>query len=551
MKRIRTSLFIILTSVLVLEFALQLLSVGAYFFYAREPMLPLSNRPRILFVGDSYTFGDGASSSEHSYPKAMQRWLVKQDLHVEVINDGWPGQNSLDVIRRLGQRVEELRPHIVCILVGTNDAWTRPLRWQGDRLSQGNGYQLRWRTGRLIQLLFRRHESDWTQRGDKQALHHPAPENPTATSHSAESSESTPAMWSFGLRLLQKAGIELAPQASRLDPPEVPAAAKVRTQAQKAIWKQKEFAQAIQLLEPAIAQYPEATHLVSLLVEAQTMSGQSEKTSGLLKMLEHAYQERSTSERGLALLHALWVMNKSDRAFEFAKSLVERFPNLSPAWSKLADLAFRRDLELCAIASERFLELSGPYQKWMNSSLGNLSRSLAGQHPERSAEIATAALLLSGRINTEAALAYRMIWWNNHETHPRLTELRSDPALDKIGRRLLQEVTDEASGKTQSDWPDVLEYNLVAMHEMVAHFGGRMVVINYPFAGKHEVPQRAAAYRTGSIYANIRQRFDVELMEKKRDRNELFVADGHCNDAGYAIMAEEVGKVVLGLLRKN
>jgi lysophospholipase L1-like esterase len=51
----------------------------------------------------------------------------------------------------------------------------------------------------------------------------------------------------------------------------------------------------------------------------------------------------------------------------------------------------------------------------------------------------------------------------------------------------------------------------------------------------------------GVPLVRVRSRFDRELKAVERDT--LFVADGHCNDQGYAIMAEEVAKVVATLLR--
>ena len=58
---------------------------------------------RVLCVGDSFTFGIGASSTDTSYPSQLQTLLNAQgsDAHWRVINFGKPGANSGEVLRFL------------------------------------------------------------------------------------------------------------------------------------------------------------------------------------------------------------------------------------------------------------------------------------------------------------------------------------------------------------------------------------------------------------------------------------------------------------------
>ena len=55
-----------------------------------------------------------------------------------------------------------------------------------------------------------------------------------------------------------------------------------------------------------------------------------------------------------------------------------------------------------------------------------------------------------------------------------------------------------------------------------------------------------AAEEAGAGFVPVMSRFGQEL--KRRARNELFVRDGHCNDAGYALMAELVAPAVAAAL---
>src|SRR5262249_23713738 len=48
------------------------------------------------------------------------------------------------------------RPRLVCVLIGLNDSWTHPRAVDAGELAaggRGGGFQLRWRTWRLLQVL--------------------------------------------------------------------------------------------------------------------------------------------------------------------------------------------------------------------------------------------------------------------------------------------------------------------------------------------------------------------------------------------------------------
>ena len=43
-----------------------------------------------------------------------------------MINLGFPGNNSSKILRALPRILQELRPDVVTVMVGTNDWWTEP-----------------------------------------------------------------------------------------------------------------------------------------------------------------------------------------------------------------------------------------------------------------------------------------------------------------------------------------------------------------------------------------------------------------------------------------
>jgi lysophospholipase L1-like esterase len=85
-----------------------------------------SNTYRILCIGDSTTFGIGASDiDKFSYPSQLQNILNEKfpDKSFEVRNLGMPGINSSQVVNRFKNYISEYMPNMVVVMVGINDPW--------------------------------------------------------------------------------------------------------------------------------------------------------------------------------------------------------------------------------------------------------------------------------------------------------------------------------------------------------------------------------------------------------------------------------------------
>ena len=103
-------------------------------------------------IGDSFTYGLHATSSAQSYPSQAQRAADEADAgEWAFVNGGVPGQTSRDVLQRLPGLLQQHRPDVVYVLVGTNDYFFRPAMMA--RAGEPAGYPLRWRTLRLVQVL--------------------------------------------------------------------------------------------------------------------------------------------------------------------------------------------------------------------------------------------------------------------------------------------------------------------------------------------------------------------------------------------------------------
>ncbi|AFZ66220.1 SGNH/GDSL hydrolase family protein [Deinococcus peraridilitoris] len=103
---------------------------------------------RIVALGSSSTFGEGASSRSSNYPARLQSLLDRAwgKGHAQVFNKGVNGDTLQHMVARLDRDVYALRPNVVLWQTGTNDAikkadpqqFRRQLRSEIDKL-HGHG----------------------------------------------------------------------------------------------------------------------------------------------------------------------------------------------------------------------------------------------------------------------------------------------------------------------------------------------------------------------------------------------------------------------------
>lgn len=131
-----------LLALMALEAALQ---VGAWIIWSRRTSDAVGEDRCVLCVGDSFTYGLGATGEAGSYPRQLQALLRSRGEKSSVVNGGWPGQSSREVLLRLPQQLLRHDPKLVCILVGVNDPVVRPERVRGEDLIAAPSDGFRWR----------------------------------------------------------------------------------------------------------------------------------------------------------------------------------------------------------------------------------------------------------------------------------------------------------------------------------------------------------------------------------------------------------------------
>lgn len=77
-------------------------------------------RPRVLLLGDSFTFGQGVEEDQ-TFGAALEQRLRALGTDAEVLNFGVPGHSQPQSVALLEQRLLPLRPDLVLLVVFAND----------------------------------------------------------------------------------------------------------------------------------------------------------------------------------------------------------------------------------------------------------------------------------------------------------------------------------------------------------------------------------------------------------------------------------------------
>lgn len=528
----------IAATLVTLEVVLQVAALGVALMV---PPGQAGDDAAVLCVGDSYTFGSGATSQQSSYPGDLERRLRQRGHEVKVANAGYPGQHSGDVLIRLpGQLRSGTR--VVCVLVGANDEWRRPERVpMPDRAAAAagstRGFQLVWRTGRLLALLFRFERGSWQKTGSEAA--------PASAAVDVEDDEA--AQQAAGFRLMAATGRLLTDPRSPHWTPTDPA---VDQQAVLECWRLMDAdpPRAVERAAALLADRPGDAQLLRVMIEAASRGGQPARAEEALARLQAIAATDASPFVVENLAKALMQAGQAQAALDLALRRVAEDPLAVEAWETAQRAAFSLGLrEPSMRAMERTIDLLGSTALGTTAYLArNYARWLQDDEPEVAARIVTAASLLDGSVS-----AARIFLMQGSSRIPVEHFAVAIAAVGSEGPRLraLRTLVDEHySGRDSAAWREVLAAHLRDLIAVARQHGAAVVLLSYPFhqVGAEAVARTVAA-ELGVPFVAVRERFDREL--QTRARSELFVADGHCNDAGYQIVAELVAEVVAPLLR--
>ncbi len=508
LRRLKSAFLILVITLLLLESALQLIALCTWLLTTTGDEKASADKT-ILCIGDSYTYGLGATSRQASYPGKLDA-LLKQELgdRWAAVNKGYPGQTSRDVLRRLDGQLVEIRPSVVCLIVGINDHILRPeellLGNPADQPhDQGAPFRFECRTLRLISIFL-----------------------------ASDSTENSPA--------------NTADPAA--DPADQSSLAGERGRGQ-ALMNEGCFAESEAILTACLAR-AESTDTAVLRMDLATLYGRWGKPVQAREQcnsLRKIYEDEPSANIAEALLLGLIGSGHDDEAFALEKRLVEQFPDNSTFSLYLAD-HLSRHVNIATAITE------------IDRTIGLLASDTDDEHIayvwRRRAEMyigvdpleSLKSLIRSHSHSPEVAVARGLIILHADKFTPKMLDqaisaTAARPSIISEFKRFLDDTLSDSS----ADQVRILRSHIQQILERTRSAGAELIMASYPRPNPDRTQFRIAQ-ELGIPWVQISNAFEAAL---RTDPNrELFIPDDHPNDAGYALMARELSRFLLQRLKR-
>ena len=467
------------------------------------------SRRVVLCVGDSNTYGAGASTPDGSYPSQLAALLQERDPdRWHVVNGGYPGRNSAELLHELPGLLHRHQPDLVCILIGTNNRWSDarmdepPPPLDDPDLARPSRWRLRWRTGRLWAVL-RANLRDPTPEVVAQAetgSDPPSPEDPWESSD-APANENPP---------------------DRSAHPGKPSRTG-KTAAERAATER----------DPALRH--EIREAIDLWGEQQ-IDAAAARTEALRSRATDSADVRARE----LYLHLLRTQARNEQALEYGQETVELVgpsPTLCRVLAKCAASLHRHD------EARRWIELAleaGPDQAASWSTSAYVAR-LSGR-----TEDAIADALQAFALDADEALLRRQ------QQQIRASREQLETALAAVSLTDDQVHTAREAFRAGAAGLDRalarLEEDLRHMVGHVRAAGATPVLLTYASPVIQET--------TAGVAFDVAEDFGLPLVDiaaemrrllQDHATDEYFVPDRHPNDAGYAVMARMVADTLVEL----
>lgn len=154
-RNIASSALIVLVTLLMLELVLQ---CAAFVLGGRQTAenSPLSDKAkRVVFLGDSHTYGLYLSEQESFPAQLEQLWNAAGSApQMEAVNLGYPGTNSSRILKSLPAVIDKLKPDVIVVLVGINDFWTAPVSVNDEQDASAHIIDWLFRHSRVFKLCY-------------------------------------------------------------------------------------------------------------------------------------------------------------------------------------------------------------------------------------------------------------------------------------------------------------------------------------------------------------------------------------------------------------
>jgi len=474
----------------------------------------------ILCLGDSYTFGMGASEPDKfSYPAQLQVYLNREHPgDWTVINGGFPGKNSSQMAKDLRGHFEgDNPPEIVILTGGVNDSWSNPEQISLSESSNTNletpqkTFRWEFRSAKLLRTL---------AVGD--IFHIKEQQNPP-----------------------------LPVEVAAPPPPEVSApiaASPTPPEPQKEVnpWTILDSGHTQEAIDAfyVFGDPHTSVEIQESLVIAYKRLGNMEKVNEYLNYLEIAYDKDPSDNNASRLVNSMGNAGATDWILENGPRIAGQHPE-DPLISLQLGNALLHDNKVEEAKAELirgkpFLEqqpdhyITGRYWRTMSAAY---SRAL----PESRLDLADSLRYLvrahETDSNSEATLAelMRIRAWITDA--PLKQALADENIGDTVRTEVLSLFQNTQSTDRTGDVANVTRFNFSEMIRYCRSRGSRVVLGNYPFIDEQVIEvmdQLSEEFQLSHVpvYKTFQELLKTEPNE------ELFVSDGHCTDRGYGIMAD-------------
>jgi|GEM_PF-1737796 len=548
----------LLFAIVILELLLQVLSIGAHFVVGKggqqesaqsgaELDAALAEGQRVaVCVGDSFTFGMGASDLKYSYPAEMERRLEEaRGEDWKVVKVCYPGWNSEQMAGALLDRLDELKPDVVVLVGAVNDGWSGAKKVEmnsAEGLSSGDspatkpGYRFQWRLAKLFRTLrqgnaFGNRDADSQDITDREKSVLPPIDEPSpqaipddleAASHATPPPDDMMVFWQ--------------------------------------LMEEERFAEAEELYHrlPDGPRQSDPSYRVAM-VRCYQRLGKLDQMRTLVDGIRAEYEADPTEEWGERMLDTLRGAWMQGEMLTTARELAVRFPdNFNIAFSHGIAAHTAGDLPTSRGEFIRAAELLGdeklthPHAAWFWESRTTV---FAGTQDIDPVPEEMALSLVCSRLGGQDDGTIRRWFLQTREIIDRdlviasLERVGVDPNSDKA--KSLLAIHAQANEDTlEQRAAEVTRHNLGVMATAAKAQGALVLISTYPFDSESLAAAGKAASRD---HKTLFLRIDDEFLDivNVEGRDALFVADGHCNDRGYGMMGEMIATRLLTALAER
>ena len=524
----------LLTGLVVLELFLRALG---WVYAARvhaDRRVAQPGKTTILCLGDSYTCGVGAPPGR-GYPAQLEEFLnaAAGGGRFVVVNRGEPAQNTGMLLRSLPGNLDRIRPDIVVVMSGLNNAWN--IKGYSEYLGQ-RGLESRFNDAlhhvsvfRLAKMLYynvaQRRQGEtrfpWVADPEMEAA------SPSPSASAASSRTDAP-------RAAEPVGLGPDEIEHGVTPQVACQAAGFMRKGEEAL-SQGNPRRALALLRLALLTDPYRGGYHVRMARLQEATGDPD--AALATLLRGARLARQSEAVHLDLIQAYRRRGRADLALKAAREGVKALPGSALLHEWVGDLCL--DAQDMEGAEAAFLAAFAIFPDSRSAGfLGGYYKTC--KKPGLAVKYLTAAVDLvpddATRTTIPCLLGILDEYHLDKERAEFLAHLeKTQPALAR-GVSALKSGTEGTAGFEQWVLDDYHAVATICRERNVA-----LLLSNYPMGFEFASGGRAVIVEAGRLNG-VPVVDNAQIFQTLKDRGGYFAPDGHCNERGYGVLARNVMK---------